>query len=44
MENSCLKIVVLYTAPIVEYGDEKPKDLNEEEGDSYTFVTPETTT
>ena len=44
MENASAKILVLYSAPIVEYGDKIPTDLNEEEGDSFTFVLPNTET
>jgi hypothetical protein len=44
MEISTAKIVVLYSAPVVEYGDKKPSELNEEEGDSYTLIIPGTAT
>jgi hypothetical protein len=44
MENASTKIVVLYSAPVVEYGDKKPTGLNEEEGDTYTLVIPGTAT
>jgi len=44
MENATVKIVVLYSAPLVEYGDKNPTGLNEEEGDSYTLIIPGTAT